>query len=86
MTPGVVRHTLQLRTSLDSLDVEIDIELAADFTDMAQIRLSRFRDASGPVSADQSALRWKEGGKTLTVAATGAVTADGLDGRWRYLR
>ncbi|SDL59974.1 N-terminal domain of (some) glycogen debranching enzymes [Arthrobacter sp. ov407] len=77
VTPGVVRHTLQLRTSLDSLDVEIDIELAADFTDMAQIRLSRFRDATGPISADQSALRWREGGKTLAVAAAGAVTPDG---------
>ena len=77
VTPGVVRHTLQLRTSLDSLDVEIDIELAADFTDMAQIRLSRFRDATGPSSADQSALRWREGGKTLAVAAAGAVTPDG---------
>ena len=77
VTPGVVRHTLQLRTSLDSLDVEIDVELAADFTDMAQIRLSRFRDASGPSSADQSALRWREGGKTLTVAAPGAVTPEG---------
>ena len=77
VTPGVVRHSLQLRTSLDSLDVEIDVELAADFTDMADIRLSRFRDASGPFSADQSALRWREGGKTLTVAAPGAVTAEG---------
>src|SRR6478609_2347371 len=48
VTPGVVRHSLQLRTSLDSLDVEIDVELEADFTDMADIRLSRFRDASGP--------------------------------------
>jgi hypothetical protein len=77
VTPGVVRHSLQLRTSLDSLDVEIDVELAADFTDMANIRLSRFRDASGPFSADQSALRWREGGKTLTVGAPGAVTAEG---------
>ncbi|MGO4229053.1 glycogen debranching N-terminal domain-containing protein [Arthrobacter sp. YAF34] len=77
VTPGVVRHSLQLRTSLDSLDVEIDVELAADFTDMADIRLSRFRDASGPFSADQSALRWREGGKTLTVGAPGAVTAEG---------
>ena len=77
VTPGVVRHTLQLRTSLDSLDVEIDVEIAADFTDMAQIRLSRFRGASGPSSADQSALRWREGGKTLTVAAPGAVTPEG---------
>ncbi|SDP66135.1 Glycogen debranching enzyme (alpha-1,6-glucosidase) [Arthrobacter sp. ok909] len=77
VTPGVVRHALQLRTSLDSLDVEIDVELAADFTDMAQIRLSRFRDASAPVSADQSALRWREGGKSLAVAAPGAVTPEG---------
>lgn len=77
VTPGVVRHSLQLRTSLDSLDVEIDVELAADFTDMAEIRLSRFRDASAPSSADQSALRWREGGKALAVAAPGAVTAEG---------
>ncbi|GAA2129804.1 glycogen debranching N-terminal domain-containing protein [Arthrobacter humicola] len=77
VTPGAVRHALQLRTSLDSLDVEIDVELAADFTDMAQIRLSRFRDASAPVSADQSALRWREGGKSLAVAAPGAVTSEG---------
>jgi glycogen debranching enzyme len=77
VTPGVVRHSLQLRTSLDSLDVEVEIELAADFTDMAQIRLSRFREASEPARADQSALRWREGGKTLSVAAPGAVTPDG---------
>lgn len=77
VTPGVVRHTLQLRTSLDSLDVEIDVALAADFTDMAQIRLSRFRDPSAPVSADESTLRWQEGGKTLAVAAPGAVTPEG---------
>lgn len=77
VTPGVVRHTLQLRTSLDSLDVEIDVALAADFTDMAQIRLSRFRDPSAPVSADGSTLRWQEGGKTLAVAAPGAVTPEG---------
>ena len=44
---------------------------------MAQIRLSRFRDASEPASADQSALRWQEGGKTLAVAAPGAVTPEG---------
>ena len=77
VTPGLVRHSLQLSTSLDSLDVGIDVELAADFTDMAQIRLSRFREASAPASADQSALRWREGGKTLAVAAPGAVTPDG---------
>jgi N-terminal domain of (some) glycogen debranching enzymes len=77
VTPGLVRHTLQLRTSLESLDVEIDIELAADFTDMAQIRLSRFRDASVPIAADESSLRWREGGKALAVAAPGAVTPEG---------
>ena len=48
VTPGVVRHSLQLRTSLESLDVEIEIQLAADFTDMAAIRLSRFREPSEP--------------------------------------
>ncbi|AXJ09840.1 glycogen debranching N-terminal domain-containing protein [Arthrobacter sp. PM3] len=77
VTPGLVRHTLQLRTSLDSLDAEIDVELAADFTDMAQIRLSRFRDTSGPAAADQSSLRWQEGSKALAVAAPGAVTPGG---------
>ena len=77
VTPGVVRHSLQLRTSLDSLDVEIDVALAADFTDMAQIRLSRFRDPSEPATADESTLRWQEGGKTLAVAAPGAVTPEG---------
>ncbi|WP_029705129.1 glycogen debranching N-terminal domain-containing protein, partial [Arthrobacter sp. TB 26] len=62
VTPGVVRHSLQLRTSLEALDVEIDIQLAADFTDMAAIRLSRFREPAAPFSADDSTLRWRDGG------------------------
>lgn len=74
VTPGVVRHSLHLSTSLDALDVEIEIELAADFTDMAAIRLSRFRDPVEPLSADDSALRWRDGGRSLTVAAAGNVT------------
>ena len=42
VTPGVVRHSLKVGTSLDSLDLELAVDLAADFTDMAAIRLSRF--------------------------------------------
>ncbi|MDD1475769.1 glycogen debranching N-terminal domain-containing protein [Arthrobacter sp. H16F315] len=75
VTPGAVRHSLRLATSLESLDVEIEIQLAADFTDMAAIRLSRFREPSGPFSADDSTLRWRDGGRTLTVAAPGSVAA-----------
>ncbi|MDZ4351389.1 MAG: glycogen debranching N-terminal domain-containing protein, partial [Arthrobacter sp.] len=82
VTPGVVRHSLQLSTSLDSLDVEIEIQLAADFTDMAAIRLSRFREPSEPFSADDSTLRWRDGGRTLTVAAPGSV-ASGERLLWR---
>jgi hypothetical protein len=75
VTPGVVRHALRLSTSLENVDVEIEIQLAADFTDMAGIRLSRFRDPLRPYSADDSALRWRDGGRSLTVAAPGNVAA-----------
>ena len=75
VTPGVVRHSLHVATSLESLDVEIEIRLAADFTDMAAIRLSRFRDPSEPFAADDSTLRWRDGERTLTVAAPGSVAA-----------
>lgn len=75
VTPGVVRHALQLSTSLETVDVEIEIQLAADFTDMAAIRLSRFREPFRPYSADDSSLRWSDGGRTLTVAAPGNVAA-----------
>ncbi len=51
------------------------IQLAADFTDMAAIRLSRFREPSEPFAADDSTLRWRDGGRTLTVAAPGSVAA-----------
>jgi hypothetical protein len=75
VTPGVVRHALQVNTSFDALDVEIEVRLAADFTDMAAIRLSRFREPFAPFAADESALRWRHGARTLTVAAPGAVAA-----------
>lgn len=75
VTPGVVRHSLQISTSLDTLDVELEVQLAADFTDMANIRLSRFREPSGPSAADDSTLRWRDGARTLTVAAPGSVAA-----------
>ena len=74
VTPGVVRHSLRLSTSLEALDVEIRVQLAADFTDMSGIRRSRFRDPFQPFSADDSALRWRDGGKSLTVASPGRVT------------
>ncbi len=73
VTPGAVRVTLRLTTSLDALDAEIEVRLAADFTDMAAIRLGRFREPLRPSVADDSSLRWSEGGKTLTVAAAGKV-------------
>ncbi|MCX6499135.1 MAG: amylo-alpha-1,6-glucosidase [Arthrobacter sp.] len=73
VTPGAVRVTLRLSTSLETLDAEIEVRLAADFTDMAAIRLGRFREPLQPSAADDSSLRWSEGGKTLTVAAAGRV-------------
>ncbi|XTR51465.1 glycogen debranching N-terminal domain-containing protein [Pseudarthrobacter sp. So.54] len=82
VTPGVVRHSLTVSTSLESLDVDLEIQLAADFTDMAAIRLSRFRDPCAPFSADDSTLRWRDGGRSLTVAAPGSVAA-GERLRWR---
>jgi hypothetical protein len=82
VTPGVVRHSLQLSTSLEALDVEIEIQLTADFTDMAAIRHSRFRAPAEPSSADDSTLRWRDGARTLTVAAPGSV-APGARLLWR---
>ncbi|WP_445155367.1 glycogen debranching N-terminal domain-containing protein [Arthrobacter sp. Hor0625] len=73
VTPGAVRVALRLSTSLEALDAEIEVRLAADFTDMAAIRLGRFRDPLPPSAADDSSLRWAEDGKTLTVAAPGRV-------------
>ncbi|MDQ0754327.1 glycogen debranching N-terminal domain-containing protein [Arthrobacter sp. B3I4] len=73
VTPGTVRVTLRLSTSLDALDADIEVRLAADFTDMAAIRLGRFREPMRPSAADDSSLRWSEGGRTLTVAAPGRV-------------
>lgn len=73
VTPGTVRVTLRLSTSLDALDADVEVRLAADFTDMAAIRLGRFRGPLQPSAADDSSLRWSEGGKTLTVAAPGRV-------------
>ncbi len=75
VTPGVVRHALAVSTSLENVEVEIEIRLAADFTDMAGIRLSRFREPFRPYSADDSALRWRDGGRSLTVAAPGNIAA-----------
>ncbi|MDQ0822835.1 hypothetical protein QFZ79_000575 [Arthrobacter sp. V4I6] len=75
VTPGVVRHSLQVNTSFDALDVEIEVRLAADFTDMAAIRLSRLSQPFAPFAADDSALRWRNGARTLTVAAPGSVAA-----------
>ncbi|QYF88582.1 amylo-alpha-1,6-glucosidase [Arthrobacter sp. PAMC25284] len=77
VTPGLVRHSLQLNTSLAALDVEIVVRIAADFTDMAAIRLSRFRDPTSLFGAEDSTLRWREGGKTVTAAATGSSTTEG---------
>ncbi|MFS0718733.1 glycogen debranching N-terminal domain-containing protein [Arthrobacter sp. 1P04PC] len=73
VTPGAVRVSLRLSTSLPQLEAELRVRLAADFTDMAAIRLGRFREPLEPVSADGSSLRWAEEGKTLTVAAPGRV-------------
>ncbi len=82
VTPGAVRVSLRLGTSLDALDAEIEVRLAADFTDMAAIRLGRFREPLQPAAADTSSLRWSEDGKTLTVSAPGRV-ADGGRLVWR---
>jgi len=73
VTPGAVRVSLRLSTSLEAVDAEIEVRLAADFTDMAAIRLGRFREPLQPTAADASSLRWSEEGKTLTVAAPGRV-------------
>ena len=73
VTPGAVRVSLRLSTSLEAVDAEIEVRLAADFTDMASIRLGRFRDPLPPAAADASSLRWSEDGKTLTVSAPGGV-------------
>lgn len=75
VTPGVVRHALQLKTSLDACDVEVEVQLAADFTDLASIRLGRFGEPFAPFAADDSAARWRSGPRTLTVAAPGGVSA-----------
>lgn len=73
VTPGAVRVSLRLSTSLEAVDAEIEVRLAADFTDMAAIRLGRFREPLPPTAADDSSLRWSEGGKALAVAAPGRV-------------
>lgn len=73
VTPGAVRVSLRLSTSLEALDAEVEVRLAADFTDMAAIRLGRYREPLQPAAADDSSLRWSEGGKTLTVSAPGRV-------------
>lgn len=75
VTPGTVRVTLRLSTSLEALDAEISVRLAADFTDMAAIRLGRYREPLQPAAADESTLRWTEDGKTLTVSAAGKVAS-----------
>jgi hypothetical protein len=72
VTPGVVRHALRISTSLEELEVELAVELSADFTDMAGIRLGRFRDAQEPV-ADDAVLRWHDDGRSLTVSAPGSA-------------
>ncbi|TAP43646.1 glycogen debranching N-terminal domain-containing protein [Arthrobacter sp. S39] len=71
VTPGVVRHSLKVGTSLDSLDLELAVDLAADFTDMAAIRLSRFAKPQRPEPADDHSLRWHNDGRTLSVSAPG---------------
>lgn len=81
VTPGVVRHALRISTSLEELDVELAIGLAADFTDMAGIRLSRFRDPQDP-AADDAVLRWHDDGRNLTVSAPGS-TGPGQQLLWR---
>lgn len=86
VTPGVVRHSLKVGTSLDSLAVELAVDLAADFTDMASIRLSRFATPQPPEAADEHNLRWHNDGRTLSVSAPGSngggpvVTADASPG------
>ncbi|HEY9357019.1 MAG TPA: glycogen debranching N-terminal domain-containing protein [Arthrobacter sp.] len=71
VTPGVVRHSLKVGTSLDSLDLELAVDLAADFTDMAAIRLSRFAKPQPPEPADDHSLRWHNDGRTLAISAPG---------------
>ncbi|MEW9872235.1 glycogen debranching N-terminal domain-containing protein [Arthrobacter sp. HS15c] len=86
VTPGVVRHSLKVGTSLDSLDLELAVDLAADFTDMAAIRLSRFAKPQRPEPADDHSLRWHNDGRTLAISAPGrnggasASAAGAVDG------
>jgi N-terminal domain of (some) glycogen debranching enzymes len=75
VTPGVVRHSLQVNTSIDALDIDLEVRLAADFTDVAAIRTGRFRQPFAPFAVDDSALRWRDGARTLTVAAPGGAGA-----------
>ena len=74
VTPGVVRHSLQLSTSLEALDVEIQVQLAADFTDMV-------RDPPQPLPRSVPAVLGRRlrpplarRRQILTVAAPGSVT------------
>lgn len=81
VTPGVVRHTLRVSTSLEELAVEVAVELSADFTDMADIRLGRFRDPQEP-AADDTVLRWHDDGRSLAVSAPGSA-GSGQQLAWR---
>ncbi|WP_104140356.1 glycogen debranching N-terminal domain-containing protein [Arthrobacter sp. ZGTC131] len=72
VTPGVVRHTLRISTSLEELAAEVAVEFSADFTDLANIRLGRFRDPQEP-AADDTVLRWHDDSRSLTVSAPGSA-------------
>jgi hypothetical protein len=73
VTPGVVRHSLRVGTSLDTLELRLAVDLAADFTDMTGIRLSRFAEPQPPEPADDHALRWHNDGRTLSISAPGSI-------------
>jgi hypothetical protein len=81
VTPGVVRHSLRVGTSLDTLELRLAVDLAADFTDMTGIRLSRFAEPQPPEPADDHALRWHNDGRTLSISAPGSIGNGGGGGR-----
>jgi hypothetical protein len=80
VTPGVVRHSLKVSTSLEALDLYLAVDLAADFTDMAAIRLGQSSEPQRPEPAEDQSLRWHNDGRTLAVFAPGSGPETGSPG------
>lgn len=80
VTPGVVRHSLKVSTSLEALELDLAVDLAADFTDMAAIRLGRYSPPQRPVPSGDHSLRWHNDGRTLSVFAPGSTGGMGGTG------